>query len=650
MTVLVGCVFNQNFLPRSINFDVQVSLILQTMPNPGAFKGARKDFLMTQKEEYAKAVEANHVGETLMNINRRFFKRFPLTMPADYEPTEESLRAVDDDAPEPDVPEPNRETMSEEEFSKVVAEVKARNSRREAISGQIKQWFVYQYNKEHHPKKLSESTLLSLLQKLAGKDTSRPRMKSDVNTWRKSQRNAIDDRYEAEVARALARGEPMKKSNKAADRDRIAREMFAELSKTEQEAWHRKSEEDHAEAIAAYKASWSPSKSPADRQRAINSLVKVMEPILDIASETTGWKLMLVAGGPEPAKGGDLSVITMHSGETPGDIKMNLGQTERHKFKNYMIPLFGTFLHKCYTPEECRSRALPKDDMDGLVPAAALLQNENESTSVHGIAFRVPPTGVSAETENLRAPEVLPEHESASTSTRINDNTRQDDAENPFPFDPLPESPQASPCVSRAVSPVFIRSPARIPTASSSVSVLDVLDVIRNAEQPSNQAGPIVIMQTVPVTTSAAAPPATIPHAQSPSPSVAPTSLQSGAPLQVAPAENSIDTSEPSTTSPNNPPVAKKSGKKKAKGAKKSTTSAPPVERPKRKAQPQPSTTPAPPKKRVKPSWHYEDEQENPIDKYGRRIDAQGKVIPDVTDSAASLGNETAGVASASST
>lgn len=45
------------------------------------------------------------------------------------------------------------------------------------------------------------------------------------------------------------------------------------------------------------------------RVRVITSLAKVVEPILNLLAEHTGFKFSLVGGGPEPADGGRLNMI-----------------------------------------------------------------------------------------------------------------------------------------------------------------------------------------------------------------------------------------------------------------------------------------------------------------------------------------------------
>jgi hypothetical protein len=123
-----------------------------------------------------------------------------------------------------------------------------------------------------------------------------------------------------------------------------------------------------------------------------------MLPILDGVAERTGWRVTLVAGGPEPADMGRLNVLryvfdhlltpvhiiscfffffrSIHSGTTSGAVKMNFGRSERVAYKQHWVPSFGRFLKKCYSMflllfccrlssdcfeavDECRSRVLP---------------------------------------------------------------------------------------------------------------------------------------------------------------------------------------------------------------------------------------------------------------------------------------------------
>lgn len=86
------------------------------MVNPGAFSGSRRDFLDSQKDIYSNAVSANLVADTVADIQRRYFKRFPITLPHDQEPTQEWMDQVDDGAPEPDTLPPDPETMGPDAY------------------------------------------------------------------------------------------------------------------------------------------------------------------------------------------------------------------------------------------------------------------------------------------------------------------------------------------------------------------------------------------------------------------------------------------------------------------------------------------------------------------------------------------------------
>ena len=72
------------------------------MVNPGTFRGTRKTFLAGELVAYAAAVEGGFIGDGVALIARRYFKRYPVDLPLDEEPSPEHLAAVDNEAIEPD--------------------------------------------------------------------------------------------------------------------------------------------------------------------------------------------------------------------------------------------------------------------------------------------------------------------------------------------------------------------------------------------------------------------------------------------------------------------------------------------------------------------------------------------------------------------
>jgi len=96
------------------------------MVNPGTFLGQRKVFMLGEKLAYSEGVEGGFAGDALAIIQRRYFKRFPVDLPHDEEPSTEFLEAVDDDEPDSERVEPDRDTLNDEEYAAALEEVEER--------------------------------------------------------------------------------------------------------------------------------------------------------------------------------------------------------------------------------------------------------------------------------------------------------------------------------------------------------------------------------------------------------------------------------------------------------------------------------------------------------------------------------------------
>ncbi|KAF8875013.1 hypothetical protein CPB84DRAFT_1752823 [Gymnopilus junonius] len=290
------------------------------MVNPGAFRGARKVFLMGEKDTYSQAVEDGYVVEAVSKIQCRYFKRFPIDLPEEEDPTPEQLAAIDDDEIEPDFQEPDAEKMTMEEY---VAEMEKLGSRQRKIAfkrGQIKRWLAYQHMKDHDVDSKANGAhnpYGALLYKLTGKEFVRPRAKTACNVWRKTQRAEIEAKVKALAAE--------KSIGKSAEQE----------SGVAQKAWEEE-------------VSNPASKAPQDHQRCILGLIRFMHPILDLICKATGWKASFIAGGPEPAHEGKLNIISVHSGMTTGNIPLDFSTLEREGYKKHFLPMYGRFLKKCY--------------------------------------------------------------------------------------------------------------------------------------------------------------------------------------------------------------------------------------------------------------------------------------------------------------
>jgi hypothetical protein len=98
------------------------------MVHPGTFQGSRKEFLIGEKSKYCAAVAGGFVKDAIADIQRRYFKRFPIDAPHSEEPSPEHLAAVDDSEPDPEPPVPDKESLSPEEYEEQMKKLEARRT------------------------------------------------------------------------------------------------------------------------------------------------------------------------------------------------------------------------------------------------------------------------------------------------------------------------------------------------------------------------------------------------------------------------------------------------------------------------------------------------------------------------------------------
>lgn len=92
------------------------------MPNPGTFTGSCSVFLKEQLERYAHAVKDGNINDVVADIQCRYFKRYPITLAHDKEPSQEWLDQVNDNAPDLEIEPPNVDGMSPEDASTALRE------------------------------------------------------------------------------------------------------------------------------------------------------------------------------------------------------------------------------------------------------------------------------------------------------------------------------------------------------------------------------------------------------------------------------------------------------------------------------------------------------------------------------------------------
>jgi hypothetical protein len=108
------------FLPHS-NFSYRSKMV-----NPGVFHGLRKDFLTREKVTYSNAVAGGYEKDTIADIQRRFFKRFPVGLPLKEELSAEHLASVNDADADPDAEEPDETDLTPEECANARSKLEER--------------------------------------------------------------------------------------------------------------------------------------------------------------------------------------------------------------------------------------------------------------------------------------------------------------------------------------------------------------------------------------------------------------------------------------------------------------------------------------------------------------------------------------------
>ncbi|EDR03724.1 uncharacterized protein LACBIDRAFT_331239 [Laccaria bicolor S238N-H82] len=367
--------------------------------------------------------------------------------------------------------------MLEEEYAEILQKFNDRQVEIEKKRQKIKRWLAYRHKKLPNLSKSKDSLpdtddpAVIMLARLTGSSLSKPRVPIAYNMWGRFNKQKINDAYtNAHIYK------PLPKNLQAAERTRITKNLFDALPLPERKKYIEMAKKEGDEKLKVWKEKLSsaPSTDPEDRQRCIAALPIFMQPILDLVHGHTNMQATFMVGGPEPADGGRLNIISMHAGSVKGPVQMNFGQAEREGFQGVVTPLFGRYLRKCYTKSECRAQALPSSDPNSLLN----LLNGNQIT-VHRADWDMDDPlalGLASNVSALKTPSLPPSRE----HTPALDSPAQDESPPstpppavsllersvPVPSSPFPSERAASP------PPSPISSPP-LPVASETAVVVE---------------------------------------------------------------------------------------------------------------------------------------------------------------------------------
>ncbi|KAK0237082.1 hypothetical protein EDD85DRAFT_790771 [Armillaria nabsnona] len=319
---------------------------------PGVFVGAWHHFMDGELPAYAVAKKNNCAqGE---------------------EPTAEALMLVNDNASSniPEMPFPDAKKLMPQVF---VAAMTAYTSYNEKC---IDRWLCYHHEKSLKPM-VKADPYCHVLTKLAGVQASKPCHRTAYNLWCE----LYGKKVEEELVKLIQEGKVMQKQ-KPGKRQTMRSNRYANLSEEEKCEWTRRSEEEHDVAMEEWKVGMdgTVSDDPREIQQCIDRLAGFVQPILEIIAKHTKGKVFMLWGGPEPADGSHLNLVSLCAGKTLGPGSQNFVNSKKALYNRLLVPMYGRFLRKCFCPEDCQAMALPDVAGD---KALALGTKEYEDAFMH---------------------------------------------------------------------------------------------------------------------------------------------------------------------------------------------------------------------------------------------------------------------------
>ncbi|KAJ7886965.1 hypothetical protein B0H13DRAFT_1889025 [Mycena leptocephala] len=331
-------------------------------------EGARESILKPHLEEYALALDKGWHNE------RRYLKKVCNEFHARVD-----WRLADHDEPELKDYDPKAVLLPETLDD---AEEVAKRQRVKELNARIRRWFNYRIRKaqKHNHSAGFDPTkdpYAVLLAKLSGLQ-SPPKA-------RQAYQQFMHESYAEKIAPIVAErwakkleddaGNPDRtKEPKAGFRAQVAREVFAELPKSEQDNIAGRAKDEAATRRKAYQdALKTPaSKAPSERQ----NLPEFVGPLLRGIQEYTGMHSVLIVGGPVPKFSGELRTIHVAYGRNHSAGSYTWPQWDKERFSEQVLDFMTEFLATAFTPQECAAAALAP--VAGLTGAQYTMPKEDD--------------------------------------------------------------------------------------------------------------------------------------------------------------------------------------------------------------------------------------------------------------------------------
>ncbi|SJL17955.1 uncharacterized protein ARMOST_21526 [Armillaria ostoyae] len=102
--------------------------------------------------------------------------------------------------------------------------------------------------------------------------------------------------------------------------------------------------------------------NPTEAQLALNRLPATLAPFLKKLGSMLGVHACLLLAGPEPQKGGQINVLSMHAGFDKSPMPLEFPEAVPAQYEK-CVALFQRFVETCYTDDEMAARSLSPEEL-----------------------------------------------------------------------------------------------------------------------------------------------------------------------------------------------------------------------------------------------------------------------------------------------
>ncbi|KAF7319505.1 hypothetical protein HMN09_00289600 [Mycena chlorophos] len=270
-----------------------------------------------------------------------------------------------------------------------------KDARLKVLSSRIQRWYRYRVQRTHSIRRTfgcdpRKDPFACFILRLSGYTRPKKRRQGYQQFMREhwDQLLPVIDQYWDDyksIHANLAR-----KGHKAGFRAQVVRPIFDALPEEEREGYVARAKEECDAQNAEYNAALrrAPDLSPEGIEKVLGNVTDFAGEVIQEIHKNTTWHATLLYGGPDPSKGGRISVRHLSIGRNRTARQAHWGNWDEKRFQQ-VLQFFGEYLQTAFTPAECSAAALPdsldKDHGPGLFgtaqPSASYASRDSDSGS-----------------------------------------------------------------------------------------------------------------------------------------------------------------------------------------------------------------------------------------------------------------------------